>query len=253
MYKVIIIDDNRLTADSLGQLPIWETMGCQIAGIYYDGLTGKNAILKEQPEIILSDIHLPGMSGLEMMQLVKEALPETKVIFMSAYDDFSYIYGAMRLKAEDYLLKPFLPDDLKKVVEGVLQSMKACPASPAEEECGVVKTIFIQPVLDYISEHSGEHITAEDTAAAFYMSVSKLNKLLQQHTGCGFRELLIQARMECAKKLLLDVHYTVENVATLVGYKNYVSFYRAFTREFGISPSEYKSMAVQAMEKTTKL
>lgn len=252
MYKVIIIDDNRLTADSLGQLSIWKALGCQIVGIYYDGLAGRDAILRDQPDVILSDIHIPGMSGLEMMQLVRESLPDSKVIFMSAYDNFSYIYGAMRLKAEDYLLKPFLPDDLKKVVESVLQSMKASDLPASGERCGTGQAVYIQPVLDYISEHSCENITAEDTAATFYMSVSKLNRILQQHTGFGFRELLITARMKRAKKLLLDIHYSVENVATLVGYKNYTSFYRAFTREFGISPSEYKTMAVQTPKESTE-
>lgn len=253
MYKVIIIDDNKLTADSLGQLPIWEMMDCYVAGIYYDGVTGRNAILAERPEIILSDIHLPGMSGLEMMQLVIERLPDTRVIFMSAYDDFSYIYGAMRLKAEDYLLKPFLVDDLKKVVEGVLQNMKVQESPAPEENFEMVKTVLVQPIIDYITEHSGEYITAENTAATFYMSVSKLNKLLLLHTGCGFRELLIQTRMKNAKKYLLDVRYTVEDVATLVGYKNYMSFYRAFTRELGISPSEYRNIVAKNMEETIEL
>ena len=242
MYKVIVIDDNKLLADSLAELDLWGRMDLKVADVCYNAVTGKESILRNRPHIVLSDIRLPGMDGLELVSIVQSRLPQTKVVFMSAYSDFSYMKQAMRLRAEDYLLKPFDMDELAKVMENIVRELDKTSARSEGDvlpDSGSL-ALAMQPIIDYIKNRLESHITAEEVADAFCMGTSKLDRLIKEYTGVGFRELRIRLRIERAKELLTDVRYSVEEVAGLVGYKNYVTFYRAFSRECGCAPSEYR-------------
>lgn len=250
MYKVIIIDDNKLTADALAAIPVWEQYQCRICAVCYDSLSGKDAIEKELPDIILTDIKMPGYDGLDIIDMVRDSLSDVAVIFMSAYDSFSYVHRALKLGAYDYLLKPFGMEELETAVQKTILYLDKTEKSSGIEQAEVEtqeqisennQDALIQPIINYISERLDKHITAEDTAEAFYMSTSRLDKLINQYCGGGFRELRISLRINKAKELLLDVRFSVEEVAMKVGYKNYASFYRAFTRECGISPTEYRN------------
>ena len=235
MYQVIILDDNKLTADALSRLPLWEEHDCTVAAVRYNGVSGLQAIRDIRPDIILTDIKMPGQDGLEMIRSVQEIVPEAAVIFMSAYDNFTYVQQALRLGAMDYLLKPFTQDELSAAVSKVVATL---PPQLSEEEAPIEQ--LIAPIIQYVWEHLEEHVTAESTAQALYMSISRLDKLIKLYNGTGFRELRISLRMKRAKELLRSIHYRIEEVAQKVGYKNYASFYRAFVREFNMTPMEYR-------------
>lgn len=235
MYQVIILDDNKLTADALSRLPLWEELGCTVAAVCYNGVSGLQAIRENSPDIILTDIKMPGYDGLELIRQVKELVPEAAVIFMSAYDHFTYVQQALRLGALDYLLKPFTQDEL---AASVSKAVAALPSRLSEDEAPIEQ--LVAPIIQYVWEHLEEHVTAESTAQALYMSISRLDKLIKLYNGAGFRELRISLRMKRAKELLRSIHYRIEEVAQKVGYKNYASFYRAFVREFNMTPMEYR-------------
>lgn len=246
MYKILILDDNKLSADTIKDLNIWRDLNCKVVGVCYDTETGKEAISKYSPDILILDIRMPGENGLDLLQNFSEELKNTRVIFMSAYASFYYAQRALKLGALDYLLKPFTVDELTSAVRAAILALDD-RASEAK-----ISTIHlpdgelevdaaVQPIISYMEDHLGDHLSAEETAEMFCMSISKLDKLMNQYFGKGFREMRISMRIQKAKELLLDIRYSVEEVATKVGYKNYKSFHRAFTRECGISPTEYRN------------
>lgn len=242
MFQAVIVDDNKLLADSLAALDIWNQMDIKVVDVRYNGVAGKEAILRYCPDLILSDIRLPGMDGLELISVIHDCVPDARVIFMSAYSDFDYLRKAIHLRAEDYLLKPFSTDELKRALANTiaeLQKERSLVSEASSVEYQNSDTV-IQPIINYVRNRLDTRITAEEVAEAFCMSTSKLDRLIKEHTGAGFRELRIALCIEKAKKLLMDVRLSVEEVASLVGYKNYVTFYRAFSRECGCAPSEYR-------------
>lgn len=112
MYKVVIVDDDRIIRKGLSSLIPWKEHGFELVGVAADGEKGLEIIEKENPQIVISDIQMPFMDGLEMTKEIKDFNPITKVILLTGYEDFKYAHEAIKLRAFDYLLKPVETSEL---------------------------------------------------------------------------------------------------------------------------------------------
>ncbi len=111
-YKVVIIDDEPWTRDVIKSLVPWETLALEVAGEASDGEYGLELIEQLQPDIILTDVHMPHISGIDLVSHLRKKGNNAKVIIISGYDDFVYIRSALKLDVADYLLKPIKPEEL---------------------------------------------------------------------------------------------------------------------------------------------
>jgi len=240
MITVAIIDDNKPLADRIANTIPWKDMGCTVVLVAYDGLVGKKGIVQYQPDLIVVDVRMPNMSGLETIELTRSFIPDSKVIFISAYDEFEYAYKAIKLKAFDYLIKPFTQADLLKTVEKAVAELKgyASSAEPKQAESSEHSGV-VSRVLEYMDKHIGEKFTLDDLAGLFSLSPNHLGRLIKQETGKRFIELATELRIEKAKVLLTESDFKVGEIGEMVGYKNYLTFYKVFCRIEGIPPTEY--------------
>lgn len=117
MYKVMIVDDDRIIRKGLMKTIPWAEHGFKLVGEAGDGEQALAIIEQEQPEIIVSDIKMPFMDGLELARRTREINPAIKFIFLTGFEDFSYAKAAIDLQAVDYLLKPVERDVLLAKVE----------------------------------------------------------------------------------------------------------------------------------------
>ena len=107
MWRVLIVEDEVIIRNALvdiaKHLPgdLWEVEEAE------DGAEGIRVARKFQPHILLTDIKMPGISGLDMIDAIKKFLPETKFVILSGYNDFEFAQNAIRLQVSSYLLKPF--------------------------------------------------------------------------------------------------------------------------------------------------
>ncbi|MGE8080013.1 response regulator transcription factor [Peribacillus loiseleuriae] len=125
MQKVIIVDDDRIIRQWLSTAIPWQEYGFKLAGEASDGETAIELIEKEQPQIVISDINMPFMDGLELAKQVKSKSPDTYIIFMTGYEDFKYAHEALKLKVFDYLLKPVDKDQLLEKIKEAAMEWKA--------------------------------------------------------------------------------------------------------------------------------
>jgi len=112
MYKVVIIDDEPWSREVVKSLGNWEGLQLSVIGEAEDGTSGLELILELAPDIVVTDMRMPGIDGVELLKSISERFPFIKIIIMSGYDDFVYLKQAIRSKAAEYLLKPIDPKEL---------------------------------------------------------------------------------------------------------------------------------------------
>lgn len=117
MYKIILIDDDTDTLETIGAFFDWNQMGLDLVQTADNGVSGLEAILKIKPDIVLIDIKMPGMDGLEVIEATRKNGLDPYFIVMSGYADFKYAQTALRLSVSEYILKPYSPTDLKQAFE----------------------------------------------------------------------------------------------------------------------------------------
>ncbi|GAB6108653.1 response regulator [Fusibacter bizertensis] len=113
-YRVIIIDDEAWTREVIRSLGNWDQLNLEIVGEASDGDFGIELVRQLKPDIVITDVNMPKMNGLELISLMRNAGSKAQVIIISGHDDFDYIHGALKLGVLDYLLKPIKPDELNK-------------------------------------------------------------------------------------------------------------------------------------------
>ena len=117
MYRVMIVDDDAIIRRGLSRNISWEESGFQLVGTVGDGEEGLRLFLQSQPEIVISDIKMPFMDGLDLSRRLLEVAPETKIILLTGYGEFDYAKQALELKVFDYILKPIDFDVLIQTVQ----------------------------------------------------------------------------------------------------------------------------------------
>ncbi len=135
MVKLFLCEDEIVMRDGIKKHIDWEKEGIEFAGEASDGELAYPMILELKPDILLTDIKMPFMDGLELSELVKKELPDIKIIILSGYDEFAYAQRAVSLGVTEYLLKPISPAKLKESIRSVAEKIeeeRALGASEAE-------------------------------------------------------------------------------------------------------------------------
>lgn len=126
--RMCVIDDIKTVVHGISNQINWETYGIRIVGTASNGEKGIELIQETEPHIVLTDIRMPKLNGLEMTKQVLKKFPRTRIVFLSGYTDFEYAQQAVQLGAFDYIVKPYTP---QKIIEVVLKARKSI-----EEEMG---------------------------------------------------------------------------------------------------------------------
>ncbi len=116
MYKVLIIDDESIIRKGIKNIINWKQLDCEVCADASDGIEGIELIKKHLPEIIITDIRMPGLDGLSMIKQVKGIVPYSKIIILTGYRDFDYVQEAIKCGAFDFLLKPSKIEELTAVL-----------------------------------------------------------------------------------------------------------------------------------------
>ena len=123
MYKVFLVEDENVVREGIRKNILWEQYGFQYTGDASDGELALPLIRKIQPDLLITDIKMPFMNGLSLIDLVRKEFPRTKIVIISGYDDFSYAQQAIRMGVEQYLLKPIIKEKLVEILIGLHKKM----------------------------------------------------------------------------------------------------------------------------------
>lgn len=244
-YSVVIIDDEPWTREVVKHLGRWKELGLTIAGEASDGDLGLEMVRELQPDIILTDVRMPYLSGIELIRTLRAEKNDAQVIFFSGYDDSSYIRSALRLGADDYLLKPIKPNELNERLEKCVEARKRRSAEISESGTviakapGFIDTAWAKPF--YLLCEALQLALQSGDISAVEKKLTEIRSLITQNEGEEPRSSsLIQvyfALMGTLQRFISSSGYSVDEVfgkndtAFVFGRESTCAALFRFTRE----------------------
>lgn len=134
MYKVLLADDEHLDLEGMKQFIPWSELGLEVVGAVNNGFAACEVMEKQSIDILVTDVNMPNMSGLELARIAINRKPDVRIIFVSGYQDFHYVKQALSLKACSYVLKPMDDEELISSLRQVAQDLEAEERRREEEE-----------------------------------------------------------------------------------------------------------------------
>lgn len=240
MYKIFLADDEIWVI--MGLKKLIEKIGApfQVVGEASNGVMALEEIEKKKPDVLITDIRMPGMDGLELMKEIRKKKLDTKVVLVSGYAEFDYAQKAIRMGAVDYLMKPVEAETFAKVLENLEKMLDERGGKQEEQPEEILNPSALENIVEEIQSRYNENITLTGFSEKHNISAGHLSNLLKERLGMSFSEYITAKRVQKAKELLADERLSVEKVANEVGYKDYFYFTKVFKKAVGISPSKYR-------------
>lgn len=248
MWRVAIIDDEPIIVEGLSKSLPWEKWGCQVVATAENGEDGRTVIMEEKPDLLFSDICMPGLNGLNMIAGVKSEHPDMEITILTGYRDFEYAREAIRLGVTRFLLKPSKMDEIREAVETMVANLEKKGLTPLDRENAEKENIekeagsfVVNNAISYIEENYQKKLKLEDVANYVFVSQWYLSKLLNRYREQSFSDILNQVRIDKAKELLKNPGLRVGDVAEMVGFQDMAHFSRVFKKQAGITANEYRN------------
>ena len=239
MYKAIIIDDEPWTIIDIEKTFSLEDMGFEIVGSYRTPQKALPAIISKKPDLVITDIRMPGMTGMELIKSVRNQKINCEFIIVSGHSDFSYAQEAISYGVAGYCLKPLDPHETSEALNRAknhLDSRKTITPEPSYLDDN------FEGLRNYIITHFSEKLTLKSLAAEFNMNPNYCCSLFTKYLGQTFSAYLTELRITEAQNLLHNSDYSLEEIASLVGFKDYFYFSKVFKKYCKYSPKEYRTL-----------
>ncbi|MCR4694356.1 MAG: response regulator [Pseudobutyrivibrio sp.] len=244
--KLLIADDEDSIRHGVSK---YISMHTDIFDKIYEAADGGQAldiIIGNQPEVLIIDVQMPIMNGLDVMKKAAQSNLHPLTIILSGYDEFSYAQKAMKLGAKEYLLKPVRAKEILESIENICNEAFGIGAkkeedivkkSPEEKTSG---DRFALMAHEYLVEHFREDIWQAGVAELLGISSSYLSTAFVKKYGNSFSDELNKIRVERACPYLLQTDMKTYEVAFKVGFKDEKYFSKTFKKYTGQNPREYR-------------
>lgn len=264
MIRLLIADDEKLEREALAELVQRRFEREVVLEVAENGRKAADTAVLWGADLILMDIEMPGMSGLDAARAVLAQRPSCRVIFVTAYSLFQYAHEAVHLGACDYLLKPVDPDELEASVrramrqietERKLEELAAARPQPeqtdteeevedAPEESENSQTALVMAhVRRYLEDNYMFDLSLDSVGEILHISPAYLSAQFKKYQKMNFLDCLTELRINAAKELLADPFRSSAEVASMVGYEDASYFARAFKKRTGMTPTQYRRQA----------
>ena len=237
MLNVYIADDEVWIILGLKKLLEKINVDSWVVGTANNGLTAKEEIGLFKPDVVFTDIRMPGLSGLELLKAIPEVSPDSKVIIITGFAEFAYAKEALQHHAYDYLLKPIKEEELERVMLSIVNGSEE---TTDEKEATPISDRMIDNVVQDIREHYTEELSLTSLATKYNISMGRLSMMIKEQLQVNFSDYIASLRIQRAKELLRDDGYSIQEIAEIVGYNDYFYFTKVFKKVEGISPSKYR-------------
>lgn len=254
MLKVIIVEDEDIIRKGLVYTLDWLSMGCVIVGEAANGEEGLEKIIENNPDIVITDIKMPKLDGVSMLE---QALKRHKFksIILTSYAEFDYARKAIELKAYEYLLKPVDEEKIKEIilklheeidvgkeVDFVLENKKNNGQYIDLNyymQLDNSENSYVSKAVEYIIKDYSQKISVESISMGLGVSPSYLSRKFKDITNYTFLDLLNRYRIQEAVKLLNKGTYRINEISGMIGFSDYKHFCAVFKKYTLMSPTNF--------------
>ena len=263
MIKIVIVEDEEIILKGLLCTVDWLSMDSVVVAACGNGQEGLEAIKQHKPDLVITDIKMPVMDGLTMIETAQNEGLEFLPVVLTSYSDFEYARRSISLKVFDYLLKPVGDDKIAELMKKAavhLEELKRSKQAAALVFAGAdgesvtlmnmqVENPHVKYALEQIEKNWKEHLSIEGIASELNISGSYLSRVFKTECGKTFLDFLNGYRIQKAVELLSSKKYRVYEVADMTGFSEYKQFHRVFKEYTSISPTEFVKGAGAVMKK----
>lgn len=251
MWKVLLVEDEVFVRESIKEIIEWEKWGFTVIGEVGSGTEALEIIKNEHPHLVITDIVMPEMDGIELLKRAREAGYQAKFVMLTCMNDLSYAIQAMEYGASSYILKlsmnvADLRNTLDKISSELQKQFQEPQPSMHLQSNELTSHPEINKIITYIHQHYDQDITVKMMARYVIMSENYVSALFRQKTGKNLIRYLHEIRINKAKQYLETTDYPVNEIGHLVGFANDNYFIRIFKRFTKQTPSQYREQFLKA-------
>lgn len=223
-----------------------------ILGSCGDGAEAEALMERNPPDVLVTDIRMPGADGLALAQLAQKRWPDMHIVLVTGYANFDYAREAIRRGVCGYLLKPLKKQELFEVLDGISGAAEREedgretlrrdePPEALEGETSPKDMDVVEDLKAFLEENYYYELSLNELAAArYFLNPSYLSRLFKAKTGKTFSRYLMEVRMRKAQELLETGERSISEVSSLVGYTSPSNFIQNFKKVFGCTPGNAK-------------
>lgn len=236
--RIMIVDDEPASAEYISEIIKRRAAGSEVCAVAEDGEDALKKIKGALIDVVITDVAMPRMNGLKLVEALRRDYPSVKTIIVSGYQEFEYARTALRFGVTDYLLKPVNVGELVKCLEDM---QKELSASKAPQTAG--EGLFAS-LENYVTRHLSEQITLSSLCRHCGMSQTTANRVFRRSASMSFLEFLTQKRIARAREIMdANPKIMIKQVAAECGFCDPLYFSKVFKTYAGCAPSEYASRA----------
>ncbi len=237
MYNLVIVDDELYECQSLASLP-WDNFNISVGFLASNGFDAYEYIKDNKVDIVITDIKMPVMNGLELIEKLRANFPDIVIIVLSGFDSYDYVRFSFKNNVFDYLLKPINLENWQTTMRDVVSKINGSEDNLFK--LFQTKSHLVHLILDYIQNNFSSDITLTSAATHIHTNPTYLSRTIKKELGKGFSDILNLTRIEHAKKLLKNTNIPITEVALMVGYTDSRYFSNIFKKSTGISPFQFR-------------
>ena len=245
--KAIVIDDEPAHVRGIIRHVDWEGFGFEKPEGFTDAVEALEFLKKTAVDVVITDIKMPEIDGLELIQRINKEGMSVEIIIVSGYDDFPYAQEAIRLGVCAYLLKPLKTEELEECLETIRdkrlkKSLTDSKKNTAGDDSNDKKVYHpsIKKVIQYVNENYSNDLTIRGLAEIFNMNPDYLSALFKKETEINLNGYINATRLHAAHKLLEETDCRINEVAYQVGFSTPGYFAEQFRAFYGYTPSEVR-------------
>lgn len=237
MYSVYLLDDEALVLEDMKKSIPWQEHDLMVSGSNTCPLSALDEICTTRPEVVFTDIKMPNMDGLSLIDELRRREIDSTFIVISAYENFDYARELIHLEAFDYLIKPVEERQYTDLLTRLMRRLEkrhpggSLPATSSDE---------LNHIILYLNKNLHKKHSLKDIAGRFNFSSNYICSLFSKHLGITYSSYITKVRMENAEKLLRGTNKPVKEISAMSGYDDYFYFCRVFRDYFSCTPTQLR-------------